>query len=64
MANLGILTALFLFMMALLMKQFYGTKPLLDGDGELSRYDFRTTIQSMITMFIVLTGENWNEIMI
>lgn len=38
---------------------------LYEDDGEtISRYNFKTTIQSLITMFIVLTGENWNEIMI
>ena len=28
------------------------------------RYNFQTTIKSLITVFIILTGENWNEIMI
>lgn len=33
-------------------------------DGEVSRYDFGSTTQALVTVFIVLTGENWNEIMI
>lgn len=61
--NLGVLTMLFLFISALLAKQFF-SGPLLDDDGEASRYNFSSTVQSLITIFIVLTGENWNEIMI
>jgi hypothetical protein len=59
-ANLGVLMMLFLFMVALLMKQFYGVEPYIDGDGEASRYRFDTTIRALITVFVVLTGENWN----
>lgn len=33
-----------------------------DDDG-ISRYHFNTTTDAMITMFIVLTGENWNQVM-
>ena len=33
-------------------------------DGEESRYSFRSTAMSLITFFIILTGENWNEIMV
>ena len=61
--NLGVLTILFLFISALLAKQFFSGE-LSDDDGEPSRYNFSSTIQSLITIFIVLTGENWNEIMI
>ena len=33
-ANLGVLMMLFIFMMALLMKQFYGSEPYTDDTGE------------------------------
>ena len=36
----------------------------MDEDGEESRYTFATTGYSLITIYIILTGENWNEIMI
>lgn len=62
-ANLGALTILYLFIMALLSKQLYG-ETLYDEDGNESRYTFRTTGYSLITIYIILTGENWNEIMI
>lgn len=61
--NLGFLTILYLFIMALLSKQLYG-QTLYDDDGNPSRYTFRTTGYSLITIYIILTGENWNEIMI
>ena len=37
---------------------------MLDEDGEPARYSFMNTEKSLISIFIVLTGENWNEIMI
>ena len=61
--NLGVLIILYLFISALLTKQFY-SEPLLDMDGNESRYNFGSTTQALVTVFIVLTGENWNEIMI
>lgn len=61
--NLGVLIVLYLFISALLTKQFF-SEPLLDGDGEPSRYSFASTGAALITMFIILTGENWNEIMV
>jgi len=47
---------------ALVGKQFF-KGPLDDGEGGISRYHFQTTKDSLVTMFIVLTGENWNEVM-
>lgn len=62
--NLGVLIILFLFIAALLTKQFY-SEDLYESDGvTVSRYSFGSTTQALVTMFIVLTGENWNEIMI
>jgi len=62
--NLGVLMILFIFIIALLMKQFYGADgPMNDSDGEESRFRFDTTMRSIITVFIILTGEEWNTIM-
>lgn len=61
--NLAILIFLYLFISALLTKQFYSGE-LLDSDGELSRYRFSSTGDALVSVFIILTGENWNEIMV
>lgn len=61
--NLGMLTILYIFIFALLAKQFY-SEQLVDDSGEPSRYSFMSMTDSLITVFIVLTGENWNQIMI
>lgn len=60
--NLAVLSLLFLFVYSLIGKQyFHGDME--DLEGEITRYHFNTTLDSMITMFIVLTGENWNWVM-
>lgn len=56
--NLGMLTFLFIFIMALLGKSFFA-----DETSE-SRYSFNSTGDAIVTTFIVLSGENWNEVMI
>lgn len=62
-ANLAVLACLFIFIYALIGKQFF-YKDLIDPeDGSLSRYHFKGFYRSLITMFIVLTGENWNWVM-
>ena len=61
--NLGVLTMLYLFIASLLGKQFFSGQ-LYDEDDEPSRYNFTTTARSFITIFIILTGEDWNIIMI
>lgn len=61
--NLAILIFLYLFISALLTKQFYSGN-LYDSDGNVSRYRFSTTGDALVSVFIILTGENWNEIMI
>ena len=61
--NLGVLIALFLFISALLTKQFF-SDDLYTADGEVSRYNFGSTGDALITIFIILTGENWNQIMV
>lgn len=61
--NLGVLIVLYIFISALLTKQFF-SDPLYTTDGEISRYSFSSTGAALQTVFIILTGENWNEIMI
>ena len=61
-SNLAVLALLFLFVYSLIGKQFfYGD--MIDEEGEVTRYHFNSTQDAMITMFIVLTGENWNYVM-
>ena len=61
-ANLGALVFLFMFVYALIGKQFF-SGVMYDTDGEVSRYNFNNMGSALTTMFVVLTGENWNEIM-
>ena len=62
-ANLAVLALLFIFIYALIGKQFFHGE-LIDPDtGEASRYHFNGFWRSLVTMFIVLTGENWNWVM-
>ena len=62
-ANLAVLALLFIFIYALIGKQFFYGE-LIDPDtGEPSRYHFNGFWRALITMFIVLTGENWNWVM-
>lgn len=57
------LTLILTFIYSLFAKQLYSID-LIDANGNPSRYSFNSTTDSLITVFIVLTGENWNEIMI
>lgn len=34
-----------------------------DDNGESPRYNFDTFDQAFLSVFIILTGENWNEFM-
>lgn len=61
-SNLAVLSLLFMFVYSLIGKQFFYGE-MMDEDGLVSRYHFNTTTDSLITMFIVLTGENWNYVM-
>ena len=61
-SNLAILTLLFIFVYSLIGKQFFHGV-MIEEEGEETRYHFKYTIDAMITMFIVLTGENWNFVM-
>ena len=51
-----------MFVYALIGKQFF-SGVMYDSDGEVSRYNFNDMGSALTTMFVVLTGENWNEIM-
>jgi len=57
-----LLLVLYVFINALIGKQFfYGD--LLDEAGQAAPFRFTTIGQSMLAVTIVLTGENWNDIM-
>lgn len=60
--NLGLLAGLFMFVYALIGKSFFAGD-MFDLTGEPSRYHFNSMMDSMLVMFILLSGENWNEIM-
>lgn len=59
---LGLLCLLCMFIYSLLGMQFFGGK-LKDGDGEPARANFDNLYWSFITIFQIITGENWNEVM-
>jgi hypothetical protein len=51
-----------MFIYALMGMQFFG-KRLEDEDGKSPRANFDNIWWSMTTIFQILTGENWNEVM-
>ena len=53
---------LYMFIYSLIGKSYF-SGDMLDNEGALSRYHFNTMLNSMLVMFILLTGENWNDIM-
>jgi voltage-dependent calcium channel N type alpha-1B len=53
---------LLIFIYALIGMQFFGLD-LIDENGEIPRSNFGTFSMSLLTIFQVLTGENWNEAM-
>ncbi|TMW67789.1 hypothetical protein Poli38472_007461 [Pythium oligandrum] len=75
-ANFGVLLFLFIYIYALIGLQIFGNTMRFDDEGyaipmdsptfwegELPRNNFDTLLWSMITVFQVITGENWNSIM-
>ena len=60
--HLGLLCILCIFIYALMGTQFYA-KQLKDEEGESPRSNFDHIGWSMITIFQILSGENWNEVM-
>ena len=64
-ANLFFLIAIYIFVNGLIGRQLFAGEIFLpDGEGgfEKSRYNFNSFRESMVTIFICLSGENWNEI--
>jgi len=60
--NLAMLILLYMFIYSLIGKSyFFGD--LMNEDGNLSRYHFNNIANSMLVIFIILTGENWNDVM-
>ena len=62
MANLGLLMFLFIFIYALIGMQFFAGD-FYDEDGGLLRANFNSFPNSLITVFILLTAENWNSVL-
>jgi len=60
--NLAFLIFLFTFIFALIGKQFFSQKPMFLEDGSPSPYRFDTIGSALVTVFVLLTGENWTEI--
>ena len=53
---------LLIFIYALIGMQFF-SGVVYDENGNEFRYNFNTFINSMITIFILLTAENWNSVL-
>jgi len=63
-ANFGVILMLFLFIYALFGMQFYGGKfTLVNGFDATPRANFDALRHAVLTVFQVVTGENWNEVM-
>lgn len=70
-SNFSVLLFLFMFIYTLLGRELFAYKLKFDDDGNFStsdgarsaRNNFDTFVNAIITIFIVLTGEQWNEIM-
>ena len=61
-ANLALLMFLLIFIYALIGMQFF-SKIIKDDNGEPVRFTFTSFGYALITIFVLLTGENWNSIM-
>jgi voltage-dependent calcium channel T type alpha-1I len=62
-ANLGLLMFLLIFIYALIGMQFFSGEIPDNEDGEF-RFNFNSFGYSLITIFVLLTSENWNDILI
>lgn len=70
--NFSVLLLLFMYVYALVGMQMFGNQFRFDADGfpvslaetaaYIPRSNFDTILWSMVTIFQVLTGENWNEV--
>eukprot|EP00899_Mesostigma_viride_P019947 jgi/Mesvir1/27954/Mv20161-RA.1 len=62
--NFSFIIALLLFVYALMGMQLFGSKFDFDGDGMPDdRANFDTLLWSVVTVFQIITGENWNQLM-
>lgn len=61
-ANLGLLMFLLIFIYALIGMQFFSGDIPDNKNGEF-RYNFNSFGYSLITIFVLLTAENWNSIL-
>lgn len=59
---LGLLVFLCMFIYALIGMRLFGGL-MKDEEGNNSRANFDTLFWSLITIFQIITGENWNEVM-
>ncbi|CAG7818987.1 unnamed protein product [Allacma fusca] len=62
-ASLLVLLFLFIVIFALLGMQVFGGKFNFDSRADKPRENFDSFAQSMLTVFQILTGEDWNEVM-
>jgi hypothetical protein len=70
-SNFSVLLFLFIFIYTLLGRELFAYKVRFDEEGKLSdedeaespRNNFDSFINAIITIFIVLTGEEWHKIM-
>jgi len=62
-ASLLLLLFLFIVIFALLGMQVFGGKFNFDHTEDKPRHNFDTFWQSLLTVFQILTGEDWNEVM-
>ena len=61
--NFSFIIFLAIFIFALLGMQLFGGKMCGLDDGEVPRHNFDTLLWALVTVFQVLTGEDWNEVM-
>ena len=61
--NFSFIVCLTIFIFALLGMQLFGGKMCGLDDGEVPRHNFDTLLWALVTVFQVLTGEDWNAVM-
>lgn len=72
--NFSVLLFLFMYIYALIGMQMFGNRFRFDADGfpvdtahpavYIPRANFDTMLWSMVTIFQILTGENWNNVLV
>lgn len=61
--NFSFIVCLAVFIFALLGMQMFGGKMCGLDDGDVPRHNFDTLLWALVTVFHVLTGEDWNAVM-